>query len=53
MIGDLAENLSGIRVIQAFANEETSSEKFDDRQWREPRRPCRGDVAILCFLADG
>ena len=30
MIGDLAENLSGIRVIQAFANEETSSEKFDE-----------------------
>ncbi len=30
MIGDLAENLSGIRVIQAFANEEISSEKFDE-----------------------
>ncbi len=30
MIGDLAENLSGIRVIQAFANEEVSSEKFDE-----------------------
>lgn len=29
MIGDLAENLSGIRVIQAFANETISSEKFD------------------------
>ena len=30
MIGDLAENLSGIRVIQAFANEDTTSEKFDE-----------------------
>lgn len=30
MIGDLAENLSGIRVIQAFANENISSEKFDE-----------------------
>lgn len=30
MIGDLAENLSGIRVIQAFANEEISTEKFDE-----------------------
>ena len=30
MIGDLAENLSGIRVIQAFANEAISSEKFDE-----------------------
>ena len=30
MIGDLAENLSGIRVIQAFANEQGASEKFDE-----------------------
>ena len=30
MIGDLAENLSGIRVIQAFANEDITSEKFDE-----------------------
>ena len=30
LIGDLAENLSGIRVIQAFANEDSSSEKFDE-----------------------
>ncbi len=30
MVGDLAENLSGIRVIQAFANEDSSSLKFDE-----------------------
>ena len=30
MIGDLAENLSGIRVIQAFANEDTTSQKFNE-----------------------
>jgi len=30
MIGDLAENLSGIRVIQAFANEAISTEKFNE-----------------------
>ncbi|MXV93451.1 MAG: ABC transporter ATP-binding protein [Chloroflexi bacterium] len=29
MVGGLAENLSGIRVIQAFANEDSASEKFD------------------------
>lgn len=29
LIGDLAENLTGIRVIQAFANEDTTSERFD------------------------
>ena len=30
LIGDLAENLTGIRVIQAFANEDTTFEKFDE-----------------------
>ena len=30
MIGDLAENLSGIRVIQAFANEGSTSARFDE-----------------------
>ena len=30
LVGDLAENLSGIRVIQAFANEDSSSVKFDE-----------------------
>lgn len=30
VIGDLAENLSGIRVIQAFAQENTSQERFDE-----------------------
>ena len=30
LIGDLAENLTGIRVIQAFANEDTTYEKFDE-----------------------
>ena len=30
MIGDLAENLSGMRVIQAFAQEDYSLERFDE-----------------------
>ena len=30
LIGDLAENLTGIRVIQAFANEDITFEKFDE-----------------------
>jgi ABC-type multidrug transport system fused ATPase/permease subunit len=30
VVGDLAENLSGMRVIQAFAQEETSLHRFDD-----------------------
>jgi len=30
LIGDLAENLTGMRVIQAFANEDTTSERFDE-----------------------
>ena len=30
LVGDLAENLGGIRVIQAFANEESTASKFDE-----------------------
>jgi ABC-type multidrug transport system fused ATPase/permease subunit len=30
VVGDLAEDLSGMRVIQAFAQEDTSRERFDD-----------------------
>ncbi|HLV35707.1 MAG TPA: ABC transporter ATP-binding protein [Spirillospora sp.] len=30
VIGDLAENLSGMRVIQAFAHEDMSLERFDE-----------------------
>lgn len=30
VVGDLAENISGIRVIQAFAQEEETQEHFDD-----------------------
>jgi ATP-binding cassette subfamily B multidrug efflux pump len=30
VVGDLAEDLSGMRVIQAFAQEDTSHERFDE-----------------------
>jgi ATP-binding cassette subfamily B multidrug efflux pump len=30
VVGDLAENLSGMRVIQAFAQEDASQERFDE-----------------------
>jgi ABC-type multidrug transport system fused ATPase/permease subunit len=30
VVGDLAEDLSGMRVIQAFAQEDTSRERFDE-----------------------
>lgn len=30
VVGDLAENISGMRVIQAFAQESASQERFDD-----------------------
>ncbi len=30
VVGDLAENISGMRVIQAFAQEEASQERFDE-----------------------
>jgi len=30
VVGDLAENISGMRVIQAFAQEDATQERFDD-----------------------
>ena len=30
VVGDLAENISGMRVIQAFAQEETTQERFEE-----------------------
>lgn len=30
VVGDLAENISGMRVIQAFAQEDAAQERFDD-----------------------
>ena len=48
MIGDLAENLSGIRVIQAFANEDTTSEKFDEVN--QANRDAHIDAISLSFI---
>ena len=48
MIGDLAENLSGIRVIQAFANENSTSEKFDEVN--QANRDAHIDAMSLSFI---
>ena len=48
LIGDLAENLSGIRVIQAFANEEITSNRFDEVN--KANRDAHIDAMKLSFV---
>ena len=48
MIGDLAENLSGIRVIQAFATEDSTSEKFDEVN--QANRDAHVEAMSLSFI---
>lgn len=48
LIGDLAENLTGIRVIQAFANESTTSERFD--AVNQVNRDAHIDAVSLSFI---
>ncbi len=48
MIGDLAENLGGIRVIQAFANEDSTTLKFD--QVNRANRDAHIDAMSLSFV---
>ncbi len=48
VIGDLAENLSGMRVIQAFAQEGASLERFDDVN--RANRDAMIDAMSLSFI---
>jgi ABC-type multidrug transport system fused ATPase/permease subunit len=48
LIGDLAENLTGIRVIQAFANEDMTSERFDTVN--QANRDAHIDAISLSFI---
>lgn len=48
LIGDLAENLTGIRVIQAFANEDMTSERFDTVN--QANRDAHVDAISLSFI---
>ena len=48
MIGDLAENLGGMRVIQAFANEDITSSKFD--QVNQANRDAHIEAMSLSFV---
>ncbi|MCY3832214.1 MAG: ABC transporter ATP-binding protein [Chloroflexi bacterium] len=48
MIGDLAENLSGIRVIQAFANEDITSVRFDEVN--QANRDAHVEAMSLSFI---
>jgi ATP-binding cassette, subfamily B, multidrug efflux pump len=48
LIGDLAENLTGIRVIQAFANEDVTSDRFD--MVNKANRDAHVDAISLSFI---
>jgi len=48
VVGDLAENLTGIRVIQAFAQEETTQRKFD--QVNQDNRDAHVHAMSLAFV---
>jgi len=48
LIGDLAENLTGIRVIQAFANEDMTSDRFDTVN--QANRDAHIDAISLSFI---
>lgn len=48
VVGDLAENLVGMRVIQAFAQEETTQKKFD--QVNRDNRDAHVQAMSLAFI---
>jgi ATP-binding cassette subfamily B multidrug efflux pump len=48
VVGDLAENLAGMRVIQAFAQEETTQKKFD--QVNRDNRDAHVQAMSLAFM---
>lgn len=48
LIGDLAENLTAIKVIQAFANEDTTSDRFDTVN--QANRDAHIDAISLSFV---
>ncbi len=50
VVGDLAENISGMRVIQAFAREEASRERFDRVNRRNRSSHVRAMSLSFVFL---
>lgn len=50
MVGNLAENIEGIRVIQSFAQEETSQRKFQERNWDNRTAHVRAMALSFIFL---
>lgn len=48
VVGDLAENISGIRVIQAFAQEDATQERFD--QINRANRNANIDAVTLSYV---
>ena len=51
VVGDLAEDISGMRAIQAFTQEKASQERFERGQPAKPRRLHQRHVPLLHFPA--
>ncbi|MBN1676633.1 MAG: ABC transporter ATP-binding protein [Kiritimatiellae bacterium] len=50
LVGNLAENIGGMREIQSYAQEEVSQQKFEDRNWRNRTAHVRAMSLSFVFL---
>lgn len=50
LVGNLAENISGMRVIQSFAQEDTSQERFEQHNWNNRTAHVRAMSLSFIFL---
>ncbi|MBN2449244.1 MAG: ABC transporter ATP-binding protein [Lentisphaeria bacterium] len=50
LVGNLAENIGGMRVIQSFAREETSQRRFEENNWRNRTAHVRAMSLSFTFL---
>jgi ATP-binding cassette, subfamily B, multidrug efflux pump len=50
VVGDLAENISGMRVIQAFTQEDTTADKFDELNQQNRRAHVKAMSLSFVFL---
>lgn len=50
LVGNLAENIGGMRVIQSYAQEDNSQKRFEANNWRNRNAHVRAMVLSFVFL---
>lgn len=50
LVGNLAENIGGMRVIQSYAQEDNSQKRFEANNWRNRNAHVRAMVLSFIFL---